>query len=479
MDEMTGAAFLEFMARMKKLRDRTRMNQLVEYFELDPARRIRKMSKGTKQKVGLVCAFMTSPDIVLLDEPTSGLDPLMQSRFIDLVLEEKRRGATILLSSHLFDEVERTCDRVAFIRAGRLAAVERMNDVRKSRKRVFAVTFADETTRDRYAQAHPDARKQGAASVEAAVAGNPDAFVKDLAAYDIVDLAAREQTLEELFMHLYGTTNQVEKGALMNRTLFAKELRANLFVSLIIAAVLAMYIGVIVSMYDPELGESLDAMMQSMPEMFAAFGMSVQATTLIDFMLNYLYGFLLTIFILVLILIVANKLMVRYLDRGAMAYLLATPNSRTRIALTMVGVMVTILVALMAVVTSLEAGFAEALFPGELDMQALMQVNAGLLALWLAMAGLCFLSACLFSNATAALWVGGGLNILFFLMQMVSQVGDKFEFLKNVNPLTLFDYYGLAAGDASAVGGAIALTVGAVALFAVAVAAFDRRDLSI
>ena len=263
----------------------------------------------------------------------------------------------------------------------------------------------------------------------------------------------------------------------MNRTLFAKELRANLFVSLIIAAVLAMYIGVIVSMYDPELGESLDAMMQSMPEMFAAFGMSVQATTLIDFMLNYLYGFLLTIFILVLILIVANKLMVRYLDRGAMAYLLATPNSRTRIALTMVGVMVTILVALMAVVTALEAGFAEALFSGELDMQALMQVNAGLLALWLAMAGLCFLSACLFSNATAALWVGGGLNILFFLMQMISQVGDKFEFLKNVNPLTLFDYYGLAAGDASAVGGAIALAVGAVALFAVAVAAFDRRDL--
>ena len=209
---MTGAAFLEFMARMKKLRDRTRMNQLVEYFELDPARRIRKMSKGTKQKVGLVCAFMTSPDIVLLDEPTSGLDPLMQSRFIDLVLEEKRRGATILLSSHLFDEVERTCDRVAFIRAGRMAAVERMDDVRKSRKRVFAVTFADEAARDRFAQAHPDARKQGAASVEAAVAGNPDAFVKDLAAYDIVDLSAREQTLEELFMHLYGTTNQVEKG---------------------------------------------------------------------------------------------------------------------------------------------------------------------------------------------------------------------------------------------------------------------------
>lgn len=265
----------------------------------------------------------------------------------------------------------------------------------------------------------------------------------------------------------------------MNKTLFAKELRANLFVSGIIAAVLAMYIGMIVSMFDPKLGESLDLMMQSMPEIFAAFGMATQATTLIDFMLNYLYGFLLTVFILVLILIMANKLMVRYLDRGAMAYLLATPNSRTRIALTMIGVMVAILAGLMVVVTALEAGFAEALFPGELDMQALLQVNAGLFALWLAIAGLCFLSACLFSNATAALWAGGGLSILFFLMQMASKVGDKFEFLDNVNPLTLFDYYGLAAGDASAVGGAIALAAAAVALFGAAVVVFDRRNLSI
>ena len=98
-------------------------------------------------------------------------------------------------------------------------------------------------------------------------------------------------------------------------------------------------------------------------------------------MLNYLYGFLLTIFILVLILIMVNKLMVRYLDRGAMAYLLATPNSRTRIACTMIGVMVAILAALMVAVTALEVGFAETLFPGELDMQALLQVNAGLFAL--------------------------------------------------------------------------------------------------
>lgn len=207
MDEMTGAAFLEFMARMKGLRDRTRMGQLIEFFELDPARRIRKMSKGTKQKVGLVCAFMTSPDVLLLDEPTSGLDPLMQNRFIELVLEEKRRGATILLSSHLFDEVERTCDRVAFIRAGHLVAVEHMDDVRRSRKRVFSIAFADAAARDRYAQAHDTAKKHGETGAEVVIAGDLNAFVKDLATYDIVDLSAREQTLEELFMHLYGTAH--------------------------------------------------------------------------------------------------------------------------------------------------------------------------------------------------------------------------------------------------------------------------------
>lgn len=203
MDEMTGSKFLDFMARMKRLEDRARMHELIELFELDPSAKIRKMSKGTKQKVGLVCAFMARPETVLLDEPTSGLDPLMQSRFIELVLGEKKRGTTIMLSSHLFEEVERTCDRVAFIRRGRIAAVEQMDRVRASRKRVFSITFADEGEGVRYCEAHPEAKRLGAA-VETGVRGDMDAFVKDLAGYRVADLSVREQTLEELFLHLYG-----------------------------------------------------------------------------------------------------------------------------------------------------------------------------------------------------------------------------------------------------------------------------------
>lgn len=265
----------------------------------------------------------------------------------------------------------------------------------------------------------------------------------------------------------------------MNRTLFAKETKANLPVFLIFAAVLAMYIAVIVSMFDPELGESLDLMMQSMPELFAAFGMATQGATLLDFMLNYLYGFLLVLFPFVLALIMINKLVVRPVDRGSMAYLLATPNSRVKIACTLAGVVVAVLALTMVFVTALEIGSSEALFPGELDTVGLLQANAGLFGLWLLMAGICFLSACLFSSAGPALWVGGGLCILSFLVQMVAQVGDEFAFLENATPLTLFDSYGLAAGDATAVGCAVVLYAAGIALFAIGVAVFGRRDLAI
>ncbi len=204
MDDMTGSAFLNFMARMKHVDSTTRMHELIDYFELDPTRKIRKMSKGTKQKVGLVCAFMAEPDIVLLDEPTSGLDPLMQNRFVDLVLDEKSRGTTVLLSSHLFEEVERTCDRVAFIRGGRIVAVECMGDVQKNRKRMLTITFAQPEARTRYLTAHPEACEISGSAAEITITGNMDLFVKDLAAYPVQDLSAREQTLEELFLHLYG-----------------------------------------------------------------------------------------------------------------------------------------------------------------------------------------------------------------------------------------------------------------------------------
>lgn len=202
MDEMTGMEFLEFMAKMKGIRNKKRMRRLIEYFELDTRGKIRKMSKGMKQKIGIICAFMQKPGILLLDEPTSGLDPLMQNKFIELILEEKQRGTTILLSSHIFEEVERTCDRVAFIREGKIAAVKDMESVKQSRKRIYEVSFGNETERAAYLEEHSQAVSEGD-KVTITISGNVDGFIKDLSRYTIRDINMRTLSLEELFLQYY------------------------------------------------------------------------------------------------------------------------------------------------------------------------------------------------------------------------------------------------------------------------------------
>lgn len=205
MDDMTGRKFLEFMAHMKGMKNFSRMEELIQRFELNPQGKIKRMSKGMKQKIGLVCAFMDDPKAVILDEPTSGLDPLMQNRFIELILEEKKKGTTILMSSHIFEEVEKTCDRTAIIRAGKIVAVEDMQSLAEKRKKIYTVTFEDAKKAERF-------KKESGLPVQA-VNGNrvqlvvkkqPAQTLKAIAAADPVDLDIKTQSLEELFMRYYG-----------------------------------------------------------------------------------------------------------------------------------------------------------------------------------------------------------------------------------------------------------------------------------
>ena len=189
-DDMTGAEFLRFAASYRGLPSTLRQKELLSRFELDPRGKIKKMSKGMKQKLGIVAAFMHDPDILILDEPTSGLDPLMQSRFIDLITEEKKRGKTILMSSHLFEEVERTCDRVGIIRQGRLAAVDAVDALRQRHMRPYTVTLESEALAKAFAQDF---------------GGTQNGLT--------VTVTAR-QSLEDIFMHYYGGGQDVERSAL-------------------------------------------------------------------------------------------------------------------------------------------------------------------------------------------------------------------------------------------------------------------------
>lgn len=204
-DDMTGTNLLGLLAGMRLLpAGRDRRDELCSRFDLDPRRPIRKMSKGTKQKVALVAAFMHTPDVLILDEPTSGLDPLMQRRFLELVADERRRGATILMSSHAFAEVERVADRVGILKDGRLVAVEDIASLRHVQRKVFTVATArDEDARALEGAGFPViARREREIDLE--VRGDYTAFVQALARHEIRSLDVRPLDLEQIFMHYYG-----------------------------------------------------------------------------------------------------------------------------------------------------------------------------------------------------------------------------------------------------------------------------------
>jgi ABC-2 type transport system ATP-binding protein len=117
------------------------MHSLIKRFELNPKIKLKRMSKGMKQKVGIVAAFMHQPEILLLDEPTSGLDPLMQQRFIELIQEQKNKGTTILMASHIFEEVEKTADQVGILRKGRLITSEKSEKLSQKHVRTYMVSL--------------------------------------------------------------------------------------------------------------------------------------------------------------------------------------------------------------------------------------------------------------------------------------------------------------------------------------------------
>ena len=203
-EELTGAGMIRFTAGLRGWKDTRDADELARLLELDPRQPIRRMSKGTKQKVGLVCALMGEPKLLILDEPTSGLDPLMQSRFVELIGRARARGATVLLSSHLFEEVERTCTRAAVLRAGRLAAVQPMEQLRRSKSRRYVFTFADPETAAAAAARWPDARVEGV-RLTARVQGGESlpALLALGAEYGARDLETHGLTLEESFYQYY------------------------------------------------------------------------------------------------------------------------------------------------------------------------------------------------------------------------------------------------------------------------------------
>ena len=139
----SGSDFIQAQAELLGLEDMSKAEKIINALQLDPTANLKRMSKGMKQKTALVAAFMHSPEIILLDEPTTGLDPLMRDAFINIIKEEKARGATIIMSNHMFDELEETCDYVGFIKDGHLIDIVDMEEIHNRPFREYLIVYAD------------------------------------------------------------------------------------------------------------------------------------------------------------------------------------------------------------------------------------------------------------------------------------------------------------------------------------------------
>jgi len=204
-DELTGRQLLTYLGNLQGSVDAAYRDRLIERLELDPTKRIKSLSRGNKQKVGLVVAFMIRPDLLILDEPTAGLDPFIQLEFERLCEETREEGKTVFISSHQLPEVEHLCDRVGIIRDGRLLAVESIADLKDRALRRLEIDFGGPVPAEAFANL-PGVRDLTVDDgiLRCTVMGSLDALVKAAARFEVRNLRSIDTSLEEIFMAYYG-----------------------------------------------------------------------------------------------------------------------------------------------------------------------------------------------------------------------------------------------------------------------------------
>ena len=202
--QLTGTETLDLLGNISGNVDTDFRNELVERLQLDPSKRVRSYSKGNRQKIALVAAFMTRPDVLLLDEPTAGLDPLMEEEFQRLAREASARGQTVFLSSHILDEVEDLCSRVAILREGHLVEVATLDQLQELDTTIFDVQLEPGGVLPSFeavdgvisADVNPD-------GVRVTVKGSPAVLLQVLSQLPVRQLRTHTPSLEEIFLSYY------------------------------------------------------------------------------------------------------------------------------------------------------------------------------------------------------------------------------------------------------------------------------------
>lgn len=214
-DLPTGTAFLKSQAEYFKIKDMSYANSLIEKLQLDTEANLKRMSKGMKQKTALVAALMNNADILILDEPTTGLDPLMRKSFLDIVKEEHKKGRTIFMSSHMFNEVEETCDKVALISDGHLIDVVDMDKIKNRPSKDFKIEFNNVDDYNQFKNLKykiiRDQEKYGQVTINIKHKDINKLF-KDLKDFDVKFISEVKYTLEKYFREVLAKQKEGKKN---------------------------------------------------------------------------------------------------------------------------------------------------------------------------------------------------------------------------------------------------------------------------
>lgn len=210
-ENLNGNEFIKMMAELRKISDMSYTNYLINKFELEPEGSLKRMSLGMKRKLAIVTAFMHDPDILVLDEPTSGLDPIMQQIFIDFILEEKQRGKTILLSSHIFSEIDATCDTITIIKDGHIISTFNADDLRYNENKTYKLEFLNTSIFENFiSSSFPEnilEIKKIKKEENQVLVKTTDKFINDfmkiISEYDLKFISEIKFTLEDYFMNFY------------------------------------------------------------------------------------------------------------------------------------------------------------------------------------------------------------------------------------------------------------------------------------
>lgn len=204
---LDGWGFIRMMQQMRGEANEERLNYLLKLFKLDPKQNVKEMSLGDKRKLAVVTAFMNDPQVLILDEPTSGLDPIMQQVFINFIVEEKKRGKTILLSSHIFQEVDATCDNISIIKDGKHVSTFNAHEIKNTNLKTYVLEFVDQNEYQRFSSANTykvlsKDESKNIIAIELDIK-DYDTFVKNLTNYHLKSLSEKPFNLQDYFMSFY------------------------------------------------------------------------------------------------------------------------------------------------------------------------------------------------------------------------------------------------------------------------------------